>query len=241
MKKTYFEIGKTPAVLYGGEADRVFLYVHGLCGNKEEAERFAEIACPLGWQVLGIDLPEHGGRQDGVCLVPWEVLPELREVHTFLRTRYETIGIRANSIGAYFSLLACGEETVAGTALSIGKCLLVSPLLDMEGMIGRVCRMAGVTEKELCERETVVTSFGATLSYRYLCYARSHPVRAVCPATEILYAAGDEQIPREEIDRFARENPSSCRLTVTERGEHWFHTDEELAILERWETACISG
>ena len=71
MKKTYFEIGKPPAVLYGGEADRVFLYVHGLCGNKEEAERFAEIACPLGWQVLGIDLPEHGGRQDGVCLVPW--------------------------------------------------------------------------------------------------------------------------------------------------------------------------
>ena len=238
MKKTYFEIGKTPAVLCGEESDRVFLFVHGLCGNKEEAERFAEIANPFGWQVMGIDLPEHGRRADGVSLVPLETVPELRRVLGFLRTNRKHIGIRANSIGAYFSLLACGEENISGTGVSVEKCLLVSPLLDMAGMIGRMCAMADVTEKELREKETIATSFGTTLSYRYLCYARNHPVRSTAPVTEILYADKDEQIPREEIDRFVRDN--SCRLTVAEHGEHWFHTNEELAALGRWENACLS-
>ena len=52
-----------PALLYGEPCDRAFLHVHGKMGCKEEAERFAELACPRGWQVLSMDLPEHGARK----------------------------------------------------------------------------------------------------------------------------------------------------------------------------------
>ena len=34
----------------------------------------------LGWQVLSVDLPEHGGRQDGAPLLPWAAVPELQAV-----------------------------------------------------------------------------------------------------------------------------------------------------------------
>lgn len=49
-----------PAALYGAESEKIFLCVHGQFGNKFEAESFARIAVPLGWQVLAVDLPEHG-------------------------------------------------------------------------------------------------------------------------------------------------------------------------------------
>ena len=47
-------IGSTPALLIGEKSEKVFLFVHGLHGNKEEALAFAEVAVPKGYQVLGI-------------------------------------------------------------------------------------------------------------------------------------------------------------------------------------------
>ena len=61
---------KAPVILIGEKSDKVFLFVHGLHGRKEEALAFAEVAVPKGYQVLGIDLP--------VDRKPWEVLPLLR-------------------------------------------------------------------------------------------------------------------------------------------------------------------
>ncbi len=55
-----------PAALYGAPAERVWLYLHGKGGCKEEAEAFAQTACPRGWQVLAVDLPEHGARRGGL-------------------------------------------------------------------------------------------------------------------------------------------------------------------------------
>ena len=75
----YLKSGQAPAIVYGEPSERAFLFVHGLCGNKEEGERFAALVNPKGWQVLAVDLPEHNGRQDGVRLVPWEAVPELEK------------------------------------------------------------------------------------------------------------------------------------------------------------------
>ncbi len=47
-----FDIGLTPALLIGEKSEKVFLFVHGLHGRKEEALAFAEIAAPKGYQVL---------------------------------------------------------------------------------------------------------------------------------------------------------------------------------------------
>lgn len=78
-------LGPTPATLWGPESESVFLFVHGLGGNRREAAPFAELAVPLGCQVLSVDLPEHGGRQDGAPLLPWVAVPELQAADAYLR------------------------------------------------------------------------------------------------------------------------------------------------------------
>ena len=120
MKTEAFNIGSTPALLIGEKCDKVFLFVHGLHGRKEEALDFAEVATPKGYQVMGIDLP--------VERKPWEVMPLLNEVRDYLYHNWKSVSIRANSIGSWFSLLAFqGKE--------IELALLVSPLLDMQKYI----------------------------------------------------------------------------------------------------------
>ena len=42
-------IGSTPALLIGEKSVKVFLFVHGLHGIKEEALAFAEVAVPKGY------------------------------------------------------------------------------------------------------------------------------------------------------------------------------------------------
>ena len=120
MKTNAFNIGSTPAILIGEKCDRVFLFVHGLHGRKEEASDFAEVAVPKGYQVMSIDLPVE--RQ------PWEVMPLLNEVRDYLYQNWESVSIRANSIGSWFSLLAFQGK-------KIDQALLVSPLLDMQKYI----------------------------------------------------------------------------------------------------------
>lgn len=125
METAYFSVQNIPAVLYGGSADKIWLFVHGKCGCKEDTEEFAKLICPNGWQVLSIDMPEHGVRQgDMDKLVPWQVVPELQSVMAYVRKNWEQVGLRANSIGAWFSLLAFRDTPPE-------RSLFVSPLLDM--------------------------------------------------------------------------------------------------------------
>ena len=89
MELTELEAAGLNASLYGPPADRVWLYVHGKGGCKEEAADFAALACPRGWQVLAADLPEHGARRgDGVPLDPWHAAPELRALLGYAKGRW---------------------------------------------------------------------------------------------------------------------------------------------------------
>ena len=47
MKKLEFEIAGIPALLVGEPSERLYLYVHGKMGCKEEALDFAERGCSL--------------------------------------------------------------------------------------------------------------------------------------------------------------------------------------------------
>mgnify|MGYP000779704432 CR=1 FL=1 len=47
MKTQKLEISGIPALLYGKESRKVYLYVHGKMGCKEEALPFAELALSL--------------------------------------------------------------------------------------------------------------------------------------------------------------------------------------------------
>ena len=120
MKVIEFNIGSTPALLIGEKSEKVFLYVHGLHGRKEEALAFAEVALPKGYQVMAIDLP--------VERKPWDVLPLLNEVRDYLFKNWKYVSVRANSIGSWFSLLSFQGKV-------INQALLVSPLLDMKKFI----------------------------------------------------------------------------------------------------------
>ena len=37
---------------------------------------------------------------------------------------------------------------------------------------------------------------------------------------------------RQTVERFAAEHDAG--LTVLEGGEHWFHTEEQMALLDNW-------
>ena len=88
MKEERFTIQNIPSILYGDSSENLFLYIHGKMGRKEEAAHLAELVCPKGYQVLGIDLPGHGERIGEMeRFVPWEVVPELQTVYGFDRQR----------------------------------------------------------------------------------------------------------------------------------------------------------
>lgn len=226
MKEKHILLQEIPAVLYGDSSEKLFLYIHGKMGCKEEASYFAEIICPKGYQVLSIDLPGHGERAGEMeRFVPWEVVPELQTVYGFARQHWQKISLYANSIGAYFSLLAYREAKPE-------KSLFVSPILDMEKLIRDMMGWAGVTREQLKAAGEIPTAFGETLSWKYLTYATENRITKWNSPTAILYAGQDHLTAREIVDNFAQR--FGCTVTVMENGEHWFHTEEQLAVLDAW-------
>ena len=228
MTFTKFQIHNIPTILYGEPSDQIWLFIHGKCGYKEEAEAFAEIVCPKGVQVLAIDLPEHGERKAVTGFDPWYVVPELQRVMTYLHQHWAYVSLRANSIGAWFSMLAFADTPPE-------QALFVSPVLDMEKLIRNMMLWASVDEESLEREGEILTDFGETLSWDYLQYAKAHPITKWATPTSILYAGQDTLTNRGTVDTFV--SRFGCELTVMENGEHWFHTPEQLDMLKGWEDA----
>lgn len=145
-------------------------------------------------------------------------------VYDKLAGRYSHISVLANSIGAYFAMLALQDRKV-------NKAALISPILDMERLICDMMLWAGVTEETLEKQGEIPTTFGETLSYKYLCYVRDNPICWTVP-TEILYAEKDNLTSRNTVEQFVSSH--NAHLTVMENGEHWFYTDEQLNFLCKW-------
>lgn len=116
-------------------------------------------------------------------------------------------------------------------------CLLVSPVLDMEDMISNMMLQAQVTEEQLKERQEIKTETGVVLSWKYLCWVREYPVKSICKETNILYGTQDEMIPYKIVKKFSEEN--NCRLNFVENGQHWLHTDREVAAMRKWEQTVL--
>jgi alpha-beta hydrolase superfamily lysophospholipase len=227
MKKELLRIGAIPAIAYGETSDKVYLFVHGQSGYKEEAEDFAAIVSEKDWQVLSVDLPEHGERKNETDrFFPWIVVPELRQILEYITLRWCRVALRANSIGAWYSMLAFQDKPIE-------KSLFVSPILDMESLIRAMMRQAGVTEAELELKKTIPTTFGPTLSWEYWLYAKCNPILKWNDNTHILYGSADTLTHRETVDAFRERFHAG--LTVVENGEHWFHTTKQLADLRHWE------
>ena len=223
-----------PAVVWGELSHHVLIAVHGNLSHKTDTviRLLAEAAIPKGLQVLSLDLPEHGDRPKGnpPCKAS-AAKADLGLVMEYAKSRWREISLFACSMGAYFSLLAYPDAPLAGA-------LFLSPVVDMEALIRKMMGWAGVSEERLAREGRIPTTFGQTLSWEYLRYVRTHPARRWRTPTAILYGARDHLTDRETVEAFAARN--GCRLTVEEAGEHWFHTPEQLAVVDRWQRACLA-
>lgn len=189
------------------------IYLHGKGGNAREAEHCRALL--PGWRVTGFDYRAQ---------TPWEVREEFLPYFEAARREGTKLLLIANSIGAFFAMQALDETQV-------DRALFISSVVDMEQLIEAMMAGAGVTEPELRQRGEIKTEFGETLSWRYLQDVRQHPIQWRVP-TAILYGSGDALMPRETVEAFARR--TGAALTVMESGEHWFHTEEQMQVLDGW-------
>ena len=192
---------------------KAVLYIHGQGGSAEEAAHYRPLfpSC----DVVGLAYK---------CVMPWEAGAEIKEAVGALKNRYDEVLLIANSIGAFFSMHAdIGED--------VSHAYFISPVVDMEKLITDRMRQAEVTEAELREKGTVSVGSGEALSWDYLSFVRSRPITWKVP-TDILYGSKDGLTSMETIAAFAGKNRAS--LTVMENGEHWFHTEAQMAFLDDW-------
>ncbi|MBQ3346749.1 MAG: alpha/beta hydrolase [Synergistaceae bacterium] len=220
-------IGDIPAAIYGAKSERVYVYVHGMMGRKEDSEPFAEIAEASGFQVLSFDLIGHGERERVSTPDPFNTLPEIEAVYDFARSRWGSISLYAVSIGAWFSLTFFQGRT-------LGKSLLVSPVVNMKLLIERMMTNAGVTPEILRDRKVIPD---ANLSWEYYDFAVKNQVTRWDTETEILYPERNNITPRSEIEEFA--GKFGCGLTVLPDAEHWIHEADGVKFLRDWERDTI--
>ena len=193
------------------------LYIHGKGGSAAECEHYR----PLfpGLEVFGLDYQ---------TFTPWETGTEIHTAVKKLKAEHENIVLIANSIGAFFSMNARIDAM-------IDKAFFISPIVDMEKLICDMIQWAHVTEEELKSKGVIHTGFGEDLSWDYLCYVRSHPVRWNVP-TQILYGGNDNLTSYETVRAFAERH--NATLTVMGDGEHWFHTEKQMQFLDDWIRRC---
>lgn len=226
MKKQHIKIGHIPAVIWGEPSNRVFLAVHGDQSNKEDPviDVFAQEAAKRGFQVLSFDLPEHGERKEEATHCHVKVcVKELSDVIAFARTKFSQVSLFACSMGAYFSLLAYRDEVLAQT-------LLLSPVVDMKRIIENLMLYAQVSPEQLERQKQIATPF-KTLYWDYYRYAVEHPV-AWEKKTALLYGAKDFLCEFDYVKDFA--DRAHADMTVYEEGEHFFHTEEQMAFYRDW-------
>ena len=212
------------------------LYIHGKGGNATESEHYKPLFPDC--KVIGLDYQTFSdlkGTECGVAITPWETGQEIRIAVEDLKSRFENVILIANSIGAFFSMIATphfdhGSKN-AGIDDMIQKAYFISPIVNMEKLITDMMKWANVTEQELESKGVIHTDFGEDLSWKYLNYVRSHPIEWHVP-TQILYGRNDQLTSIETISDFA--NKHQAPLAVMRGGEHWFHTDEQMMFLDNW-------
>lgn len=105
------------------------LYIHGKGGAAEEAEHYKPLFPDC--EVIGFDYRSR---------TPWEAREEFPVFFAGQRQGCDRLTLIANSIGAFFTMSAL-DETLADRAC------FISPVVDMESLIGNMMQWANVTEQ----------------------------------------------------------------------------------------------
>ena len=191
----------------------VVVYIHGKNGSAQEAAHYQPLFANS--DVVGFDYEASS---------PWEAKEEFVPFFEPILKSRKPLTIVANSIGAFFAMNALRD-------MRIKKAYFISPIVNMENLILNMLSQACVSEDELRNRGELGTKCGEKLSWKYLCYAREHPICWTAP-THILYGEKDDLTSFETICEFA--NQIGATLTVMKNGEHWFHTAEQMRFLDDW-------
>ena len=191
----------------------VVIYIHGKYGTVEEAEYYKKFFNEA--DIIGFEY---------ISEYPWDFQKEFSNFIDNIYTKYKKISIIANSIGAYFTMLSLTNK-------NIEKAFFISPIVDMEKLITDMMVSENITEEELYKKKKIKTSFGETVSWDYLTFARKNPIEWNV-LTYILYGEKDNMTSYEAILNFT--NKSKAHLTIMKDGEHWFHTDEQMEFLNNW-------
>lgn len=226
MFKQTVAIKSIPAIIWGAPSDRVYLFVHGKMSQKEEAQGFADIAARKGFQVVSFDLPEHGERKsENYALTIQNAVHDLGIMMDFVTGKWQKISLFGCSLGAYFSLVTYQK-------MKFDKCLFLSPILDMEHLIQNMMGWFNVSEELLEEKQEIATPTGEVLSWSYYQYVRENPILNWDHETHVLYGSKDHLTERSVVDAFVTR--FHCKLEVLQNGEHYFHTQEQMEIVDRW-------
>ena len=191
----------------------LIIYVHGKGGSAEEAKHYQSLFPES--DVIGFDYQSQN---------PWEAKSEFPGFFDLHSKGYDAVTLIANSIGAFLSMHGLAEK-------KISQAMFISPIVNMERLISDMMMGSNITEDALQSKKEIPTESGETLSWEYLCYVRKHPIKWNIP-TCILYGGKDNLTSQETISEFA--DRIGATLTVMEAGEHWFHTEEQMKVLDHW-------
>ncbi|MGL4773558.1 MAG: alpha/beta hydrolase [Clostridium sp.] len=219
-------IENIPAIVWGQPSHKVYIYVHGKMGCKENAEHFAEKANTKGYQVISFDLPEHGERKnEDYPIMVWNGVKDLKIISNYVTNNWKEISLFGCSLGAYFSLLAYKD-------LNLKKSLLQCPVLNMEKLISNMMMWFNITEEQLKKEKAISTPMGETLYWDYWTYTKENPVEGWEHQTYIFYPSEDNLTERSVVDEFV--NTHRANLKVLHGAEHYFTEEKYLKELDVW-------
>ncbi len=233
MEKKHFYISNNeiliPAILWGKKSEKLLIEVHGNLSSKEDTviSLMAQKAVTKGYQVLSFDLPMHGERVDEeYACIPENCVSDLTAVYEYTKSLASEIHLFACSMGSYFSLLAYHN-------FDIKQSLFLSPVVNMERIIRNMMVGSQISEEKLKAEHEIRLPIGPKLEWNYYCYVKENPICFEWKAPiAILYGSDDNLSEWEEISAFAARYQASVK--VLERGEHYFHTEEQLQVFDLW-------
>lgn len=219
METEYIKIGDITAKLYRGEnASETILAVHGFGGNKESGaiEGLAQRVCGSGYNVLAIDLPAHGERDDFSQLTIERCVEDILAAEKYVKSRLtEKISAFATSFGGFCMLLR--QEQFPH---SFRRTVLRVPAVNMANSL---LRATALFDKDFsldkARREGFHLTMAKTYDLPFSFYERLSEHIAVRPCSAwnrgdilVLAAEFDELVSPEDTREFLRLNPAvkSC-------------------------------
>lgn len=229
MKTKHIMINNIPSTIWGENSNKVYIAVHGNMSHKEDEviKILSSKVCEIGYQVLSFDLPEHGDRKSDVsylCDVK-NCVSDLETIIKYAKTNYSEINLFACSMGAYFSLLSYNDEIIKNS-------IFLSPIVNMKILIENLMRVSNVNYEKLKQEKIIKTNSGQDLIFEYYEYVKKHPIEKWNSNTKILYGENDNLQSENLIKDFSKN--FNCKLSIMKKGEHFFHTNEQLEFYKNW-------